>query len=1455
MPTQILAQIVPDDTLPANSSVTPGCTTCLVNGGTERGVNLFHSFREFSVPTGGEARFNNGSQIQNILTRVTGSNLSNIDGLLKTNGTANLFFLNPNGIVFGPNARLEIGGSFLAATATSFKFPDGSEFSAIQPEAPPLLTINIPLGLQPGPIAANASITNRGILHTGQNLTLNADRLDLQGRLQSGADLTLDATHSVQIRDTATTPFTAQSGGHLNIHATQGIDILAVNHPGQTPFVSGGDLNLSSNGILAIDAHFTSGGHVSIQSAGKNTPLGNSGSGNLESASLGQVISRQDPIFNVAGNYNLALPYEGVSLQVNAGGNISYGEVTITGIDPAVHPTNPALIFNAGGSITGTGTVQTTFPNGGLIVNFQSQGAINLLDDVSTNGGPITLKAVGDINLQGLFSLAVNTNGGNVNLESTNGAIAISGPVNAFSIQRNSGAISIIAKEDIRLSDVVNAFSLATNPRGNGNNITIQSQAGSIFSDRDISAFTNNGTGGTITLSAAKDITGTQLNTYSERGGNGGNLTVRTDSGNITLGNIRTHSINQTGGKVELFNGNGNITTGDIRTADFFRSQGTGGEVRITAINGNLSTFNCADQDCGDINTAGRRTFNAKDVSLFATKGINTNNINAFSNRAGSPGKIDLTVIQGDIQAGQLFTYVDGQSGFSNGGNITLRTGAGNIQAGLALSYSSIGNGGKVEVRTGQGNLILDDVISPYAGASDRPFWGGDIQLVTSQGMIAAMDLSAFAAGTGSGGNVQVFANGGDLELYGVFSFSGEGTAGNIQLTTTGNIATNTINSTGKLGSGSIQMQAGADYTARIKERDFNRGLYSAVIASDTFGPGTGGDISISARSIFLPQGAQVSSSTHSSGQGGNITLEASERIEISGLIPNGVRPGTEALIGLAGRPEGTYWGGYIPSGDNRRLDTATQYPAGVYTQTTTRSSGRAGNIGIETPHLTVQEGGAIAATTFGQGKAGNITINTHDERGLGGKVLLNQGSINSGVFGSNADSGTITLKTGILEILSGGLIQTQTLGRGNAGTIQIDASDGVFLRNPGSRIRSDSGDALIPDNQFGRGGDIRIATQQFQIVDSATLSAQTFTASQGGTIFVQADSFEAGSRGQLRTTTTNSGQAGNIVLNIRDRLTLSDSGTGLFADTELGSTGKGGSIVIDPQTILIQDGAGIAVDSFGSGQGGNLQIQAGTITLDNRGFLTAETASAQGGNIKLDVANLLFLRRNSLISATAGTAQAGGDGGNITITAPFVIGVLSENSDIRANAFTGKGGNVTITAHGIFGLRFQPKDTPFSDITASSQFGLSGTVTLNLLNVDPSRGLVALPINLVEPSQQIAQQCNPKNRSSSFVITGRGGIPLSPEQIVQTQVLLPEWAVLPGETMGGKESQNQLDKQSSYPLSGAMHQSSQSSSQSSVPIVEAKEWIVDDKGIVHLVAHSSDRVVHPASLNSNFCP
>lgn len=117
------AQVIPDSSL--GTDVSQSLDHFTITNGNRVGNNLFHSFQQFSITTNGSALFDNASDVENIFSRVTGSSISHIDGLIQANGSANLFLLNPNGIIFGQNAQLDIGGSFVATTANSVKFADG----------------------------------------------------------------------------------------------------------------------------------------------------------------------------------------------------------------------------------------------------------------------------------------------------------------------------------------------------------------------------------------------------------------------------------------------------------------------------------------------------------------------------------------------------------------------------------------------------------------------------------------------------------------------------------------------------------------------------------------------------------------------------------------------------------------------------------------------------------------------------------------------------------------------------------------------------------------------------------------------------------------------------------------------------------------------------------------------------------------------------------------------------------------------------------------------------------------------------------------------------------------------------------------------------------------------------------------------------------------------------------
>ncbi|MDY6900602.1 MAG: filamentous hemagglutinin N-terminal domain-containing protein, partial [Cyanobacteriota bacterium] len=200
------AQLVPDDSLGKESSrVNPSVERDLIEGGAIRNNNLFHSFKEFNVNPNQKVYFSNPDNITNILTRVTGSNASKIFGTLGVNGNANLFLINPKGIIFGENSKLDIKGSFSATTAESI-FIDNYEFSAVNPNETPLLKINLTPGLQYGKINPESEIENRGVLKVGekQNLTLLGGRVFHQdtgsliapgGKVEvSGSDINLKGT-------------------------------------------------------------------------------------------------------------------------------------------------------------------------------------------------------------------------------------------------------------------------------------------------------------------------------------------------------------------------------------------------------------------------------------------------------------------------------------------------------------------------------------------------------------------------------------------------------------------------------------------------------------------------------------------------------------------------------------------------------------------------------------------------------------------------------------------------------------------------------------------------------------------------------------------------------------------------------------------------------------------------------------------------------------------------------------------------------------------------------------------------------------------------------------------------------------------------------------------------------------------------------------------------------------
>ena len=917
----------------------------------------------------------------------------------------------------------------------------------------------------------------------------------------------------------------------------------------------------------------------------------------------------------------------------------------------------------------------------------------------------------------------------------------------------------------------------------------------------------------------------------------------------------------------------------------------------------------------GNVSTQ-RIDTNGGAIAINSAGAIETNGQDLVTiNGANNGGDISLKTTNGNIITGNLFSYSYSDSGnTANGGNISLEATKGSITTGNLDSssdsgFSNAGNGGKISLEAANGNITTGDLLS-YSGNTnvlDLSYAGTGGAITLSAGAnINTQSLNSDSYSqykkAGTGGAITLSA--GDTINFQEYDFSTK----TYEMNSRGS-----INSSGATGSGNITINSNAPFV-------FNNG----AISSDTFGSGKAGDIQIRATSISLVNGAQLSASSHSLGAGGNITLVASDTVELTGETtsrPKGIfdnYTNTNVSSNIVGLPPSTYLGGYIPNGTfqfpsllptNFQLPSGTAFPSGVFSQTTVSSTGRAGNLKIETGRLIINNGAAIATTTFGNSNAGDISIRASDS------IKIDSGSILSGVApNAIGNSGKVELNTSSLELTNSGIVQTQTLGEGVAGNIVVDA-DTVSISNQGSALRSASGgtNELLPgtssSSKIGRGGNISVTANNLQVTDGAVLDATTVTNSTGGDITVSANTLSVDKGGQILTSTSGTGNAGNITVNAT-QIQLSDSESGLLAQTT--SAGKAGNLTIQPRgdgqslrvffqkgaqisastsssgtggtlritapesititgdgsiisaettgagnggdltlrtgKLVARDGAQVTVSSVNSGQAGNLTVDANSILLDSAAKINANTTGG-GGNIFLN-SPLLLLRRGSSITTNASGNNI--TGGNITIDAKngFIVAVPSENSDISANSENYRGGNVTIkNTAGIFGIQSRKEPSPNSDITAKGGTpDLIGNIEITPPDIDPNNGLIELPINLVDVTQQISTACTPGSRQSqsSFVSTGRSGLPMSPTEPLQDTSTLSAWVRL-------RPKPANSTKTTISPQPTAVSNTTKVAA--ATPIVEATGWVVDRNGNVELVAQAPGVTSHSSWQTPASCP
>ena len=564
----------------------------------------------------------------------------------------------------------------------------------------------------------------------------------------------------------------------------------------------------------------------------------------------------------------------------------------------------------------------------------------------------------------------------------------------------------------------------------------------------------------------------------------------------------------------------------------------------------------------------------------------------------------------------------------------------------------------------------------------------------------------------------------------------------------------------------------------------------SGLIAG-TFGIGNAGNLTIDTGRLRLENGSFISAITFGAGAGGNISINAKDAVEIIGIVSREpFRSGIIASVGLRG--------------------------------VSLQPTGQGGNISINTNRLLVQDGAVLSTGSYGIGRSGNVTLRATDVEIVDSPNVQVSGTL-AATSRSRGDSGDILIETNRLRVGGGADVSVTAFGDGKSGNLTVNASEFVDL----------FGARLNPANprDFSRSG-LFAATEGIQDGGSITVITSRFTVRDGARVSVS-------TRGRGNQT-ARGGRGGNLNVIARESVELRGTSadgrfeSGLFALSgeerpniaANEATGDGGNLFVETNRLNVRERAEISVSARGSGAAGNLEIRAQTIRLENRGRIATATASGSGGNINVQVGSVQ-LRSQSLIAAAA---DGTGNGGNITLTADTVA--ILNGSGINANAFQGSGGRIDIATQGIF-VGFD------SAIAASSQFGVNGIVTVNTPNINTTQGLVELPTQVRDNSNQVILGCAAAY-GNAFTVIGRGGLPEDPTATIRGQTI---WRDLQDFTATGERSKpDQKDRSSQIiPASSSQFPPDR--------IVEASGWIMNASGQIELV----ERMPQKSAVNCNW--
>jgi filamentous hemagglutinin family protein len=851
-----------------------------------------------------------------------------------------------------------------------------------------------------------------------------------------------------------------------------------------------------------------------------------------------------------------------------------------------------------------------------------------------------------------------------------------------------------------------------------------------------------------------------------------------------------------------------------------------------------------------------------RDIQLTSNTSIN--------NSGNSAGGIQIFGRQVTLDGSKITSMTEGQPGgdvvlnateaieaIGTGENIHFVTSVllgnslnpGHFSNGIFIGSQASGNSGNLTITAPQLSLDNGAIIASIARGSGR---SGDINITSdrietnSNDMTFSMEQNKEFLPLDFDVN---FTPPQILNAIITITFQ-EGNAGNLNLNTRQLAFNNTT-----LVS-SITFGAGRSGNVTVEAETIDL-AQKGLIGTLSFGLGNGGNTHITADRIFVDRQSILFSVTTASGNAGDLTIDTRQFTATQGATI------TTATLANPGNPSGR--GGNLTLNASEFVDLrriGVERETGGNIQAGTSGDGDGGKILINTQRLiTGGQRSSIDTATEGGGRGGDITINATESVELTGGGLsefpltgmaiqqllesgavrakfssLTTGSFNSNGEGNTGDAGNLTLNTGRLILRNGAGILTGTADRGRGGNLTVNASESIEIDN-----RSALATATLGSQ---RAGDVSVTTPQLTLTNGAVILADTFGEGGAGNLQIQTDQLSLLGGGQIRAGTSGSGRGGTLLLRAEDTLNLmgtSPSGVPSNLSTSSTSSGNAGDLVVISPHLTIQEGATLTVSSANTGAAGNLQVNVGQLRMDG-GTISANTDAGDLGNIQINASNIQ-LRQSSRITTNTNTST----GGNITINTDTLAAL--ENSDITANAAAGRGGRVTANAQGVLGTEFRPFLTPESDITATSDLGpdFNGVVEINTPDLDRTRGALSAPE--IQTSELVAQTpCTIADRDSQFIVTGRGGLPPSPATPATSEPTWQDWEaieVAESESVPSPPANQSRSHNPETPLEQAL-------APEFPQLVEAQGWYINSDGKVILTAEASGTAPH---LQPEFAP